>query len=100
MIKSKIIKFLENHSSPIKSKFIENFKFKKENKYWLKYSQWVAIKIIATLDDINMSVTEFANKANFKEDDAKNMLSGNYNFSLKELAKIETVLNINLLIIK
>lgn len=100
MIKSKIIKFLENHSSTIKSKFIENFKFKKENKYWLKYSQWVAIKIIATLDDINMSVTEFANKANFKEDDAKNMLSGNYNFSLKELAKIETVLNINLLIIK
>lgn len=100
MIKSKIINFLENHSSPIKSKFIENFKFRKENKYWLKYSQWVAIIFIATLDDINMSVTEFADKANFKEEDAKNMLSGKYNFSLRELAKIETILNINLLMMK
>lgn len=100
MIKDKVIEFLEKNSSPRKSKFIEKFKFRKENKYWLIYSQWVAIKIIATLDGINMSVTDFAKKADFKEEDARNMISGNYNFSLKELAKIERILDINLLMIE
>lgn len=96
-MKNRILEFLEKHSVPRKKEEIEKSIFRRKNKYWLKYSQWVALKIISSLTDKNMSKNDLANELNINEEKVKELLSGSYNFTLKELVQIEKALNINLL---
>ena len=96
-LNSKIISFLKEHTTITPSKLKELLSFKRDDKYWLKYSKPISLAMIEGLESKNWTLEEFSSALNVDYDIIIEMLSGNYNFTLKELAKIETILDINLL---
>lgn len=94
-----IIEKLQKLSSKEPSKFVLKANWRKTNKYWLDYSRKVAIKLNMTLSDKNITIEEFAKLIGTTTENASLMVKGEYNFTIRELAKIESELKINLLII-
>ena len=78
-------------------KKINNLREKNNN--WILYSKKVAKIIKDKLGDDENSIASFSSIMNISEEKASAMLSGKYNFKLKELFDIEQKLNLNFLMI-
>ena len=80
------------------SKYLENAKFRIENKTWLNYSRNIAIRIISALEDNeNMSQKTLAEKLEVSPQYISKILKGQENLSLSTIAKISTVLGVDLI---
>ena len=80
------------------SKYLENAKFRIENKTWLNYSRNIAIRIISALEDNeNMSQKTLAEKLEVSPQYISRILKGQENLSLSTIAKISTVLGVDLI---
>jgi len=76
------------------SKHIE---WRKKNSYWLQTSVDIANKILQALDEQNLTKDDLNRKTKISKIKINKMLNGKYDFSLKQLIKIEVALNINLI---
>lgn len=68
-----------------------------QNRFWIKKSQKIATKILMKLDELFWDKERFSEETGFSLERANEMLKGNYNFSLEELAMIEIKLEIEIL---
>lgn len=90
------IKFNELISND-ESNWINDYKFRMENHYWLTISQKVSIMILRAIRKENISKELLSHKTNIPIDILKKMLKGNYNFTIEEIGRIEKTLKINIL---
>lgn len=80
------------------SKYLENAKFRIENKTWLNYSKNITLRIIAALDaHQNMTQKTLAKKLEVSPQYVNKILKGQENLSLSTIAKISTVLGVELI---
>ena len=75
------------------SKYLENAKFRIENKVWLKYSKNIAIRIIAALEEKKVTKKLLAQKLDMSSKDLNQILKGKEDFSLSLIANFSTILN-------
>ncbi len=78
------------------TKTLENIKWRKENRDWLKKSQAIALQILKTLRKNNMSQKDLAERLEVSPQQVNKWLKGKENFRLETISKIERALNIHL----
>lgn len=86
---------LKKIAKPMSQKSIDELNYRRDNRVWLSWSAKIAIKIRKTLKDRNTSIEQFSEMLNMSLEQVNDFLSGKYNFTLKEISQIESVLNIN-----
>jgi ribosome-binding protein aMBF1 (putative translation factor) len=79
------------------SKYLENAKFRIENREWLAYSKNIAIRIIAALEARKISKNNLSKKLNLAPERIKEILKGKEDFSLSLIAKISKILEVELI---
>ncbi len=99
----KNIKDKLKNTSKKDTSWIENAKYRKENKAWLDISFSIAVKIMSVLKQNKIDNIFPANQKELAEilkcspQNVNNLLSGTENFKLETITKIEQVLNTNLI---
>lgn len=70
---------------------LERIKWRIENRYWLRKSQYIALQILKWIDDNNVSKNDFAELV-CKDIETVNLwVKGSTDFMLSDIAKIEQV---------
>src|SRR6478736_4507698 len=65
-----------------------------KNREVLRESQRIAIKVLARLDELNLSQKDLADKMNVSPQHVSKIVSGKENFTLETLIKLESILGI------
>ena len=86
---------LNKIAKPMSQKSIDELNYRRNNSFWLSLSAKIAIKIRKILKDRNISEEQFSEMLNMSLGQINAFLSDKYNFTLKEISQIESVLNIN-----
>jgi transcriptional regulator with XRE-family HTH domain len=81
------------------SKWVEEAKWRSENRAWLKRSQAVAIKVLFRLDELKMSQKALAESLNVTPQYINKVVKGKENLTLEAIAKLESALSIELMFI-
>lgn len=71
--------------------------YKKENRSWLKKSVGVALRVLDVLDKNKISQSELAGKLKVSRQQVSKILKGQENLTLETIAKLESVLGIELM---
>lgn len=92
----KVLDFLKKHESSIPSKWKEEMEWRKANKGWLRYTQYIAIRILSRMDELHLTQSALAEKMGCSQQYISKILKGKENLSLESIWKIETALDIDL----
>ncbi len=76
---------------------LEELKWRIANKHWLKESKLIAVKILAKLDDLNLSQKDLAEMMGVSPQQINKIVKGNQNLTLDTIAKLQEVLQIPIL---
>ena len=80
------------------SNYLQNAKFRIENKKWLNYSSQIALRIIAAMEESeHMSQKALAECVGVSPQYINKVLNGQENLSLQTIAKLSDALNIELI---
>jgi len=79
------------------SKYLENAKFRIENREWLTYSKNISIRIIAALEERKISKNNLSKKLNIPLERSNELLKGKEDFTLSQIAKISKILEVELI---
>lgn len=93
---NKVLDYLQSHQSPTPSRWREEAEWRRANWGWLRYSQYIAIRMMSRMDEMHMTQTALAEKMNCSQQYISKILKGQENLSLESIWKIESVLEINL----
>ena len=88
------IAFLEEHSSPDPSKWLEKAEWRKANRDWLRYSRKIAIVVAMSLEDLHISQRQLAELVGCSPQYVSRLLKGEENLTLETLSKLERALNV------
>ena len=81
------------------SKYLQNAKYRIENKKWLSYSSNIALRVLAALEENeNMTNETLAQMIGVSPEYMNQVLKGQENLSLETIAKLSEALNIELII--
>lgn len=89
-------KFMKLVSDVPDSKCLEEAKYRITNRYWLRYSQRIALKILFKLDELNITKEDLAAKANIPNNRINVIVTGKANLTLLELVQIDATLDLKL----
>ena len=92
----KVIDFLKAHESATPSRWREEAEWRKANREWLRYSQYIAIRMLSRMDEQHMTQTILAEKMGCSQQYISKVLKGKENLSLETISKIESALEIDL----
>ena len=82
----------------IQSKYLQNAKFRIENKKWLSYSSNIALRILAALEESEqMTQKTLAEMVGVSPQYINKVLKGQENLSLQTIAKLSEALNMELI---
>ena len=82
----------------IQSNYLQNAKFRIENKKWLSYSSNIALRVLAALEESEeMTQKSLAEKVGVSPQYINKVLKGQENLSLQTIAKLSEALNIELI---
>jgi transcriptional regulator with XRE-family HTH domain len=80
------------------SKYLQNAKFRIENKKWLSYSSNIALRVLAALEESEqMTQKTLAEKVGVSPQYINKVLKGQENLSLQTIAKLSEALNMELI---
>lgn len=91
-IREKLSKITSNEPS----KWMENAKWRKENKAWLKKSQSIALRVLRTLRERKMQQKELAKMLGVSDQQISKIVKGKENLTLETITKLEQALEISL----
>lgn len=91
------IAFLQEHASATPSKWREKAEWRQENKEWLRYSQFVAMKMLEKMEAEQMSNAQLADRMGCSQEYVSVVLKGQENLSIDTLLKIQNALGIQIL---
>ena len=92
----KVLDFLKSHQSPTPSRWREEAEWRQANWGWLRYSQYIAIRMMSRMDELHITQIALAKKMNCSQQYVSKILKGQENLSLESIWKIESVLGIDL----
>jgi len=92
-----IIKKLREHESVIPSRWPKEAEYRRENKTWLRHSQYVAMLMLDKMEVLGLTPKTLAAQMNVPQHYMSKILKGHENLSLETLAKIEDILHLNIL---
>ncbi|HYX05546.1 MAG TPA: helix-turn-helix transcriptional regulator [Bacteroidales bacterium] len=93
--KEKIEKFLETVAEDDGS-WLKEAQYRKENRYWLRKSQRIAIRVLTTLRERGMQQKELAERMGVSPQQISKIVKGNENLTLQTISKLEQILGITL----
>lgn len=93
--KDETLAWLEEHQSPTPSNWMEKAQWERENRAWLRHSQYVAVMMLSRMDELHLSQSAVAERMGCSQQYVSKILKGRENLSLETLAKIEAALNIS-----
>ena len=79
------------------SNWTSKAQWRKENEHWLNRSAKIAMKILLRLRECEMTQKDLAKQMGVSAQYVSKLLKGNENMSLETIAKIESLLNIQIL---
>lgn len=88
---------LNNLASKEPSKWVEKARWRVENEGRLDKSARIALKILRTIREINLSQKDLAKKLGVSPQQVSKILKGKENLTLETIDKLEKVLNIFLI---
>jgi antitoxin component HigA of HigAB toxin-antitoxin module len=88
---------LRNHQSATPSKWREAAIERKENREWLRYSQFIAMRMLDRMEELGMTQKHLAELMGCSQQYVSRILKGKENLSLETLSKIECALDIRIL---
>jgi len=94
---NKVIDYLKAHQSETPSHWKEEAEWRRTNREWLRYSQFIAIRMLSRMDELNMTQTSLAQKMECSQQYVSKVLKGKENLSLETISKIESALEIDLI---
>lgn len=89
-LKSKIDKL----TSEKKSNWIEKAKWQRDNQSWLDKSAKIALKVLRTIRDKNITQLQFAELMDVSPQQISKIVKGQENLTLETISKLESALNI------
>ncbi len=90
-------RFLSLVTGSEEESFLKKLDYSIKNRYWLRESHKIAIKILIRLDELKWNYEQFAVAMELTNKQTNNILKGNQNLKLNTLVKIQQVLNISIL---
>lgn len=94
---SRAIEFLEAHQSPTPSRWREDAQWRRDNEYWLQYSQYITLQVLRAMDEQSITQVELAKRMGCTQQYVSNLLKGCSNMTLETIARLENALNIDLI---
>ncbi len=91
--KEKFLALVSEDASPA----LENAKWSIENKYWLRKSRKVSIRVLMTLKAKKMSQKELAKQMGVSPQQINKIVKGGENLTLQTISKLEQVLDVALM---
>ena len=92
----KVVAYLKKNASPEPSHWIEEAEWRRANRGWLRYSQYVAIRMLSRMDELHLTQTALAERMGCSQQYISKVLKGKENLSLETLWKIESALEMDL----
>ncbi|MBQ7269158.1 MAG: helix-turn-helix transcriptional regulator [Bacteroidales bacterium] len=92
----RVVTYLKKNASPEPSRWKEEVEWRRANRGWLRYSQYVAIRMLSKMDELHMTQSALAEKMGCSQQYISKVLKGKENLSLETLWKIESALEIDL----
>lgn len=92
-----LIDKMKRHRSQTPSKWRQSASARRENAQWLRYSQRIAMLMLDSMDQKRMTQREVAQAMGCSQQYVSRVLKGTENLSIETIAKIETVLGINIM---
>lgn len=89
-----INKKLEKIASGRPSNWMEQARFRRENKAWLKKSAFIALKVLNALKDQGLSQKDLAEKMGISPQQINKIVKGHENLTLETIANLEKALGI------
>ncbi len=90
----KELSLLEQHEE--RTAWREKAQWRRDNRRWLRYSGFIALKVLNRLEELGMSQKELAAKMNCSPQYISRLLKGSENLTLETISKLETNLDIDL----
>ncbi|HKJ32394.1 MAG TPA: helix-turn-helix transcriptional regulator [Balneolales bacterium] len=76
--------------------WLEEARYRKENRYWLRKSQRIAIRVLVTLRERGMQQKELAEQMGVSPQHISKIVKGKENLTLQTISKLEQILGITL----
>lgn len=77
-----------------KCDWLEDAKYRRENRAWLRKSGFIALKVIKALEQQGLTQKDLAGKMKVSPQQVSKILSGKENITLETITKLETALGI------
>ena len=88
---------LRKHAPATPSKWKEKAERRKQNKSWLRYSQFVAIRMLEQMAAEGLTQKALAERLGCSQQYVSKILKGQENLSIETISKIENALSLELL---
>ena len=89
--------YLESHQSETPSKWREEAEWRRANHDWLRYSQCVAVLLLAYIKAENITQAVIAERMGCTQQYVSRILKGTENLTIETIAKIERATGMKLL---
>lgn len=94
---SKATDFLKTHESPVPSRWKEDAQWRRDNEFWLKYARFITMRVLQAMDEQSVTQVQLAGRMGCSQQYVSNLLKGSSNMTLETIARLEKVLNLDIL---
>ena len=94
---SRSTEFLEAHKSSTPSRWREDAQWRRENEFWLRYSQSITLRVLRAMDDQSVTQAMLARRMGCTQQYVSNLLKGSSNMTLETIGRLEKALNLDIL---
>lgn len=94
MTKEEKLRWLEQHQSNNPSHWREKAEWERENRGWIRHSQFIAVIMLSRMGELNLTQTSLAERMGCSQQYISKILKGKENLSLETISKIEEALQI------
>lgn len=93
--KNEILARMEQLQSSKPSEWRENAECERENRGWLRHSQFIAVMVLGKLRELHLTQKDLAGMLGCSQQYVSKIVKGKENLSLETISKLEDVLNIS-----
>lgn len=86
-----------NKLASVDSKWLDEAKYRQDNKGWLRHSKKVAIRVLRTIRELGMTQKQLAEKMGMSPQMVNKIVKGKENLTLQTIAKLEDTLGVSLI---
>lgn len=89
-----IKKLLQELSDQDSSRWLEEARYRRDNRNWLKKSKRIALKILTQLDNLQITKVDLAERSGIPIEQINDIVKGNQDLTLSTITTLEEVLGI------